>query len=71
MNMELLTFDVELAQTISTKDNGTFTIRTVAEESDERNQSIFLADGRHIVTTQGFRVEELDEKIKEIQNAAR
>ena len=44
LSMELLSLDVELAQSTTTKDDGTFTFETLAEESNERNQAIILVD---------------------------
>ncbi|HCO94460.1 MAG TPA: hypothetical protein DIU00_11000 [Phycisphaerales bacterium] len=44
LSMEFLSFDVELAQMTTTKDDGTFTFETLAEESNERNQAIILVD---------------------------
>ena len=52
LNMELLSFNVELAQTTTTKDDGTFTFETMAEDSNARNQAIILVDKERI----GFRV---------------
>ena len=44
LSMELLSFDVELVQTTTSKDDGTFTFETMAEDSHARNQAIILAD---------------------------
>jgi len=44
LSMELLSLDVELAQSTTTKDDGTFTFETLAEESNEKNQAIILVD---------------------------
>jgi len=42
--METLSFEVELAQTTTSKDDGTFRFKTGAEESDAKNQTIILVD---------------------------
>ena len=42
--METLSFEVELAQTTTSTDDGTFRLQTRAEESDAKNQTIILVD---------------------------
>lgn len=44
ISMELMSFDTQLTQWTTTKDNGTFTFKTTVEENQMNNQTILLVD---------------------------
>ena len=44
LDMEIMSLDVQLAQTMTTKDDGSFKFKMEANENDAMNQTIILAD---------------------------